>query len=94
VLSIGPEAVVQEHRDCCVGGIMIDFRKLHQAIDAAGTDIPKVEEIFNRVRSAIANAPAEKRSQLQAQFLEFCNQRAQQSKAVFEAHLAETTTKF
>jgi hypothetical protein len=69
---------------------MIDFRKLHEAVDAAGTDIPKVEAIFHRVRGVIANAPAEKRSQLQAQFLEFCAQRTAQSRAILEAHLSGT----
>jgi hypothetical protein len=52
---------------------------------------PKVEEIYYRVRTIIANAPAEKRAQLQAQFLEFCRQRVAQSKAILEAHIAQTT---
>ena len=67
---------------------MVDFQRLNDELDAAGYELHKVEEIYERTRNEIEAAPSDQRAALQSQFAALCHQRAAAAKHLLDAHIA------
>ena len=67
---------------------MVDFERLNDELDAAGYELHKVEEIYERTRNEIEAASPDQRAALQSQFAALCHQRAAKAKHLLDAHIA------
>jgi hypothetical protein len=72
----------------------MDFVSIRAELDAAGTDLQKIEAIYERARAAIEASPDELRPSLEAKFLDLCNQQAAQAKQILDAHVTAAKTVF